>query len=166
MSGEPTKRERECLEHLRSAEGLDVSLKEYADSFGVDVNFLYNVKSRLMRKGVLARARRKPAAGDGVEDSPARAPSPFVAVRVEETAAPVAKPSPVLRLKHRRGHVLEFAQWPPVALLTALLGEACDAACGLTAAFRRFICVARPSTCAAGSTGWPRSCRACWDTVQ
>ena len=128
MPGELTKRERECLEHLRAAEGLGVSLKEYADSFGVDVSFLYNVKSRLMRKGVLAGARRTPTAGDGVEEPPVQAPSPFVAVLVEETAAPVAKPAPVLRLKHRRGHVLEFAQWPPVALLTTLLGEACDAA--------------------------------------
>ncbi|MBU6444340.1 MAG: hypothetical protein KGR48_10555 [Alphaproteobacteria bacterium] len=128
MLGDLTRRERECLEHLQSAEGLGVSLKEYADSFGVDVNSLYTVKSRLMRKGVLARARRKPVAGDGVEESPVQAPSPFVAVRLEEPAAPVAKPAPVLRLKHRRGHVLEFAQWPPAALLMTLLGEACDAA--------------------------------------
>ncbi len=128
MPGELTKRERECLEHLRAAKGLGVTLKEYAASFGVDANRLYTVKSRLVKKGALPGARQKPTAGTVCEASPAQEPSPFVAVRVEETAAAVAKPAPVLRLKHRRGHVLEFAQWPPAALLTTLLGEAGDAA--------------------------------------
>ena len=61
MSVELTKRERECLDHLQTAEGLGVTLKEYADAYGVDVNFLYNAKSQLVKKG--GAARRQGEAG-------------------------------------------------------------------------------------------------------
>ena len=88
MPGELTKRERECLEHLRSAERLGVSLKEYAASFGVNANWLYSVKSRLVKKGALPGARRKPAAENGAEESPVQASSPFVAVRLDPVGGP------------------------------------------------------------------------------
>lgn len=128
MSGELTKREQECLEHLRSAERLGVSLKEYAASFGVEANWLYTVKSRLVKKGALPGARRKPAAENGAEDSPTQEPSPFVAVCIEDAAAPPTTSVPVLRLKHKLGHVLVFHAWPPVAWMAAVLGGLSDAA--------------------------------------
>lgn len=118
-----SERDRKCIEHLRAAEELGVTLREYARAYGIAVTRLYSGKAQLVKKGVLASKAPKPAADtDPVIDR-------FIAVRMEEpTAAVRASATPLLRVLHARGHVLEFGSWPPVELLAALIGGAADAA--------------------------------------
>lgn len=63
-----SERERECLQHLRRAEELGTSLREYAAAFDLKVQDLYQGKRQLSRKGALGN--EPVAEGD------------FVAVRV------------------------------------------------------------------------------------
>ena len=44
-----------------------MTLKEYVDAYGVDVNFLYNTKSQLVKKGALPGANPK-AASESVDN--------------------------------------------------------------------------------------------------
>lgn len=104
-----TEREQDCLNHLRQAEELGVSLREYADAYGLKVQDLYQGKRQLSNKGVLGEA---PAAtGD------------FVAVRV----APSFEKA-VLRLRHPSGWELVCHDWPPAAWVSALMAGDLDAA--------------------------------------
>ena len=48
-----TEREQQCLAHLRQAEELGVSLREYADAYGLEVKALYQGKRQLSKKGLL-----------------------------------------------------------------------------------------------------------------
>ena len=71
-----TERERQVLDHLERAQSLDVTLKEYAEAYALDVKDLYNGKSQLVKKGVLA--------GRAVSDDGGG----FVAVRVAPSSSP------------------------------------------------------------------------------
>jgi DNA-binding XRE family transcriptional regulator len=51
--GALTGREQQGLEHRRKAQELGISLKEYARKFGLDVQTLYQLRGRLVRKGAL-----------------------------------------------------------------------------------------------------------------
>lgn len=42
-----TEREQQALEHMRKAQELGVTLKEYAASFGLDVQKLYQLRNKL-----------------------------------------------------------------------------------------------------------------------
>src|ERR1700730_8976183 len=100
MSTEPlSEREQQCLEHLRRAQELEVSLAEYARSFQVDVKELYNAKRTLVHRGVLS-AR---VSGEDAEAAPA-SPGDFVPVQVTLRNAP-APSTAVCRIHHPSGLV-------------------------------------------------------------
>lgn len=129
MDGELTKHQRHCLEHLRQAEALDMSLTEYARAHGVKVRMLYDAVVHFRRRGMMAKAvkvsgPRKPRE----ERQSTELASPFVAVRLEPEPAAAGRSCPVLRLQHVGGHVLEFGAWPAADLLKAILAEGRDAA--------------------------------------
>ena len=95
MAGELTKHQRHCLEHLRQAEALGMSLTEYARAHGVKVRMLYDAVVHFRRTGMMAKAvkgvrPRKPR----VERQSRELTSPFVAMRIE----PDRTPFPILRL--------------------------------------------------------------------
>ena len=124
-----TEHQRHCLEHLRRAQALDMSLTEYARAHGVKVRMLYDAVVHFRRTGMMAMAvkgaqPRKPR----VERKSTELTSPFVAVRVEPEQAPMGRSFPVLRLQHVGGHVLEFGAWPAADFLKAILTEGRDAA--------------------------------------
>ncbi|MGH8323182.1 MAG: hypothetical protein ACRETD_05200, partial [Steroidobacteraceae bacterium] len=52
-----TEREQQALEHMRKAQELGTTLKEYASRFGLDVQQLYQLRKPLVRKGALGPAR-------------------------------------------------------------------------------------------------------------
>ena len=129
MDGELTKHQRHCLEHLRQAEALGLSLTEYARAHGVKVRMLYDAVVHFRRRGMMAKAvkgaqPRKPR----VERKSTELTSPFVAVRVAPEPARSDRLFPVLRLQHAGGHVLEFGAWPAAELLKAILAGGQDAA--------------------------------------
>jgi hypothetical protein len=53
-----TEREQQALEHMRKAQELGVTLKEYAARSGLDVQMLYQLRKPLVRKGALGPVRR------------------------------------------------------------------------------------------------------------
>ena len=125
MAGELTKHQRQCLEHLRQAEALGLSLTEYAQAHGVKVRMLYDAVVHFRRTGMMVKAvKGAPPRKPRVERQSRELASPFVAVRIEPERAPF----PVLRLQHVGGHVLEFGAWPAADFLKAILTEGRDAA--------------------------------------
>ena len=52
-------REQQALEHMRKAQELGVTLKEYASRNGLDVQMLYQLRKPLVRKGALGPVRRE-----------------------------------------------------------------------------------------------------------
>ena len=125
MAGELTKHQRQCLEHLRQAEALGMSLTAYARAHGVKVRMLYDAVVHFRRTGMMAKAeKRAPPRNPRVERQSTELASPFVAVRIE----PDRTPFPILRLQHVGGHVLEFGAWPAAEFLKAILVEGRDAA--------------------------------------
>ena len=48
-----TDREQQGREHMRKAQELGVTLKEYASTFGLDIQKLYQLRKPLVRKGAL-----------------------------------------------------------------------------------------------------------------
>lgn len=53
-----TEREQQALEHMRKAQELGVTLKEYAARIGLDVQMLYQLRKPLVRKGAIGPVRR------------------------------------------------------------------------------------------------------------
>lgn len=102
-----TPAERRYLEHAQEAEKRGVSLPEYYRSAGLSVYSLYNVRRRLLHKGVIA-ARRAVRV-------PLSAARPFVAVKVAGASAVANANAVVCRLRHPSGWVIECASWPPGA---------------------------------------------------
>ncbi len=107
-----SEREQQIIIHLERAQSLDVSLKEYAEAYSLDVRDLYYGKSQLVKKGVLPGR----AASDGAEE--------FVAVRV----APSARAAVGCRMTHPSGWTIEFAGIPEPSWINALMAGAADAA--------------------------------------
>src|SRR5262249_36992613 len=108
-----SEREQQCLEHLRKAQELEVSLAEYARSFDVDVKELYSAKQALARKGALTPVEAPVSLND------------FVRVQVSrQRASPEA--APVCRIQHPSGLVIECTGFPPDSWLAALLPRASD----------------------------------------
>jgi hypothetical protein len=107
--GKPTRREQGLLVHVRRAQARNVPLTQYCRANGLNVQSLYNLRSRLARIGKLPRQpvpkKRKPV-------------SPFVAVRV--AAAPVVPASAACRLQIK-GWVIECASLPSPEWLGGLM---------------------------------------------
>jgi hypothetical protein len=109
-----TAAEQQYLERAKAAEGEGVSLAQYYRANGLSVYSLYNVRRRLINKGVVARGR--------AAWSTARAKAEgFVAVRVLSPTE--AGSSSVCRLRHPSGWVIECLSWPEPSWMAALTGE-------------------------------------------
>lgn len=108
---ELTPAERKYLEHARAAESQGVRLAQYYRANGLSVYSLYNVRRRLIKKGIVARGR-------GGRSTASSKPERFIAVRV----APVGMGA-VCRLRHPSGWLIECGSWPEVSWLRELTGE-------------------------------------------
>ncbi|MGC8537328.1 MAG: hypothetical protein ACP5QR_17780 [Rhizomicrobium sp.] len=122
-----TEHQRHCLEHLRRAEALGLSLTEYARAHGVKVRMLYDAVVHFRRRGMMAKTvkvsgPRKPRE----ERQSTELAGPFVAVRVEPEQTRTDRLLPFLRLQHVGGHVLEFGAWPPADVLAVILAGGHD----------------------------------------
>ena len=104
-----TEREQQCLEHLRKAAELEVTLADYCRSFEVDVKDLYSGKRALVKKGFLAG---KPT---GTEEEKS---SGFAPVRV----IPTPSLEPVCRIRHPSGLLIECLSWPRAQWIAQLAG--------------------------------------------
>jgi hypothetical protein len=114
-----------CLEHLKEARSQGTSLAAYARSHGVNVRTLYDADQRLRKKEKSAEAAAAPAAGGSLAEGRCESgASRFVSVRIVPAGAESSAAAPVLRLRHARGHVLEFGAWPPAEVLQAALSDA------------------------------------------
>ena len=101
-----TERERTVLEHLKQAQTLGSTLKDYAEAFSLSVNDLYNGKAQLQRKG-LWPAKPKEAAE-------------LLPVTIVQNIEPERS---ACRLRHPSGWVLECERLPDVAWLRELVAE-------------------------------------------
>jgi len=116
-----------CLDHLKRARALGMSVAAYARTHGLKARMLYDAAKLLRIKGVIgaglasSRVAKSGAAGEA-ESSASR----FVSVRVEGANARSSPWSPVLRVRHVRGHVLEFGAWPPAEVMAVALSGGCD----------------------------------------
>jgi hypothetical protein len=104
----PTQREQGLLAHVRRAQTRKIPLTQYWRANGLNVQSLYNLRSRL------ARAESRPRQTTPKKRKPA---SPFVAVRV---ASPPTSPSAACRLQVK-GWVIECASLPSPAWLAGLM---------------------------------------------
>jgi hypothetical protein len=109
-----TPAERRYLENVRAAESQGMGLAQYYRAKGLSVYTLYNVRRRLIRKGVVARGRAAWSRARAKADS-------FIAVRVAKS--PVARAESVCRLRHPSGWVIECGSWPEGSWIAGLVGE-------------------------------------------
>jgi hypothetical protein len=111
----PTQRDQGLLAHVRRAQALQLPLAQYCRANDLNVQSVYNLRSRLA--GGKSGHRR-------VSGPEKRVPTdPFIAVRV---AAPVAPPSAAYRLQVM-GWVIECASLPSPAWLAGLMARDTDA---------------------------------------
>jgi len=110
-------REQQALEHMRKAQELGVTLKEYASRNGLDVQMLYQLRKPLVRKGALGPVRRVSR-----EAPTAEKPSAFLPVRVVSVAPRPVSATVACRLVHPSGWVLECEGLPPPSWVTEVLG--------------------------------------------
>jgi hypothetical protein len=113
---ELTEREQQALEHMRKAQELGTTLKEYAARFGLDVRQLYQLRKPLVRKGALGPARRA-----AKEPLVANKASAFLPVRVVPAAPTPGSTAVACRLVHPSGWVLECDGLPPASWISAVL---------------------------------------------
>jgi hypothetical protein len=112
--GKPTQREQGLLAHVRRAQARKMSLTQYCRANGLNVQSLYNLRSRLAR----TESRPRPTV-----PKKRKLVTPFVAVRV---ANPAAAPSAACRLQVK-GWVIECASLPSPAWLAGLMAGDTDA---------------------------------------
>ena len=112
--GKPTRREQGLLVHVRRAQARKVPLVQYCRAHGLNVQSVYNLRSRL------AMTESGPRRAVGKSRTPA---SPFVAVRVAAAASP---PSAACRLQVK-GWVIECASLPTPEWLAGLVAGDADA---------------------------------------
>ncbi|HEY6922837.1 MAG TPA: hypothetical protein VI653_05165 [Steroidobacteraceae bacterium] len=111
-----TEREQQALEHMRKAQELGVTLKEYAARVGLDVQMLYQLRKPLVRKGALGPVRRA-----SKEAPTAEKVSAFLPVRVVSAGPRPGSVAVACRLVHPSGWVLECDGLPPASWVTAVL---------------------------------------------
>jgi len=104
-----TERQGTTLEHLKHAQELGSTLRDYAVAFNLNVKDLYNGRSQLQRKGLWPRTR-------GTE----QARPQLLAVQVKEPAAPEAQEAWACRLTAPGGWAIELRRIPEVSWLAAL----------------------------------------------
>ncbi|MGA9645574.1 MAG: hypothetical protein WBQ76_06615 [Candidatus Korobacteraceae bacterium] len=109
-----TPAERRYIEHARACESQGVSLLQYYRDNGLSVYTLYNIRRRLIQKGVLPRRR-------SARIAPGK-PGRFIAVRVAGPSSGVT--GPICRLRHPSGWVIECASLPDAQWLSALMAGA------------------------------------------
>ena len=108
-----TELQRQAVEHVERARSQGMTLSDYARSQGISARRIYDATAQLRRRGVLSR--RTAAAG-----------GKFVAVQV---VAPIAASrGAVCRVLVPGGLLIECADWPPPAWLSAVQAERRDAA--------------------------------------
>jgi hypothetical protein len=107
--GKPAQRDPGLLAHVRRAEARKVPLTQYCRANGLNVQSLYNLRSRLARHETV---RRKAPVAKKLKPE-----SPFVAVRVAAQAVPSAA---ACRLQVK-GWVIECATLPSPAWLAGLI---------------------------------------------
>lgn len=118
-----TEREQQALEHMGKAQELGVTLKEYAARMGLDVQYLYQLRKPLVRKGALGPVRRP-----NPESRRADKSSAFLPVRVV-SSGPAAGGTPMAcRLVHPSGWVFECGGLPPASWMAAVLAGGAHAA--------------------------------------
>jgi hypothetical protein len=120
-----TEREQEALEHMRKAQELGTSLKEYASRFGLDVKKLYQLRKPLVRKGALGPARKEAKAQ---EPHRADKASALVPVRIVSSGAMPGSTPVACRLMHPSGWVIECGEFPPATWMAAVLSGGAHAA--------------------------------------
>ena len=111
-----TEREQQALEHMRKAQELGVTLKDYAARNGLDVQMLYQLRKPLVRKGALGPVRRVSREAPTAEKQ-----SAFLPVRVVSVAPRRGSPTVACRLVHPSGWVLECDDLPPASWVTSVL---------------------------------------------
>lgn len=118
-----TEREQHALEHMRKAQELRITLKEYASRFGLDVQQLYQMRKPLVRKGAFGPTRsqtRGPRRGDKA--------SAFLPVRIVSSGPVAGSTAMACRLVHPSGWVLECGGFPPASWMAAVLAGGTHAA--------------------------------------
>jgi hypothetical protein len=118
-----TEREREALEHMRKAQELGTTLKEYAARFGLDVQKLYQLRKPLVRKGALG-----PARSEAKEPCGAGKVSALVPVRIVSSGPAPGSTPMACRLMHPSGWVIECGGFPPATWMTVVLSGGVHAA--------------------------------------
>lgn len=119
--------ERICVDHLRQAQVLGVSLAEYCRSFDLDLSKWYRVKQALARKGVVVTATSVSVAEVSDVDPVAEEKAARFA-RVQIAATPAA-PAPsagdavgvAFRIVHPSGLIVECGTLPQASWLAAVL---------------------------------------------
>jgi hypothetical protein len=111
-----TEREQQALEHMRKAQELGTTLKEYASRFGLDVQQLYQLRRPLVRKGALGPARSEPK-----EPRRADRAGAFLPVRIVSSAPALSSTPVAYRLVHPSGWVVECGGLPPASWMIAVL---------------------------------------------
>jgi hypothetical protein len=123
-STEPlTEREQQALDHMRKAQELGTTLKEYASRFGLDVKQLYQLRKPLVRKGALG-----PAWGKAKESPKADKTGAFLPVRIVPSVSTPGSTSVACRLVHPSGWVLECGGFPPASWMAAIMAGGSHAA--------------------------------------
>lgn len=110
-----TEREQQALEHMRKAQELGVTLKEYAARMGLDVQQLYQLRKPLVRKGALGPVRR-PDPAPGRDKS-----SAFLPVRVVSSGSATGGTPMACRLVHPSGWMFECGGLPPASWMAVVL---------------------------------------------
>ncbi len=111
-----TEKQRTAMAALKAAQAAGVGLSAYARAHGLKARQLYDSLVSLRRRGVLAPTDRARKGG-------------FVAVRVAQTQPSTAmmrlaaRSGMVCRVIHSAGLVIECAEWPPPAWVSALTGR-------------------------------------------
>jgi hypothetical protein len=114
--------EQQALEHMRKAQELGITLKEYASRFGLAVQKLYQLRKPLVRKGALGPVRRP-------DPEPRRdKSSAFLPVRVVPSGAAPGGATMACRLVHPSGWVFECGGLPPASWMAAVLAGGAHAA--------------------------------------
>ena len=118
-----TEREQQALEHMRKAQELRMTLKEYASKFGLDVQQLYQLRKPLVRKGALG-----PARNPAKEPRRAEKTSAFLPVRIVPSGGALGSTLVTCRLVHPSGWMLECGGLPPASWMAAVLAGGTHAA--------------------------------------
>jgi hypothetical protein len=116
-----TEREQQALEQMRKAQEQGSTLKELAATIGQNVQQLYQLRRRLVRKGAFGALPHRKARKTGK-------PSAFVPVRVVSAASAPGEASVRCRLVHPGGWVLECDGLPPAVWIAAVLSGGAHAA--------------------------------------